>query len=180
MAKLTPYSLHSSLLHKSLHSERLQLPSPPLGLKRYFRPLQEVFDWVISSDLLPINDPDTPTLLHRSSGSPSSPDISFALSSLALSCSWEVLQNLGFDHLPILLSINLSPIFYPNERPPSFNFQKACWDDFASYFDSHCSSAEECSSLSLFSAAAFFTSLEVNAAKSSTPFGRIKRRPKAW
>ena len=38
--------------------------------------MQEVFDWVISSDLLPLNDPNTPTLLHRSSGSRSSPDIS--------------------------------------------------------------------------------------------------------
>ena len=47
---------------------------------------EEVFDWVISSDL-PLNDPGTPTLLHRSSGSRSSPDISFALSTLALSCS---------------------------------------------------------------------------------------------
>ena len=85
---------------------------------------EEVFDWVISSDLLPLNDPDTPTLLHRSSGSRSSPDISFAPSTLAFSCSWEVLQDLGSDHLPILLSIPLSPVFHPNERPPSFNFQK--------------------------------------------------------
>ena len=133
----------------------------------------KVFDWVISSDLLPLNDPDTSTLLHRSS-----PDISFAPSSLALSCSWEVLQNLGSDHLPILLSVPLSPIFRPNERPPSFNFKKARWDGFASYFDFHCPSAEEYSSLS--SAAALFTSLALNAAKSSIPFGRIKRHPKAW
>ena len=60
---------------------------------------EEVFNWVISSDLLPLNDPDTPTLLHRSSGS---------RSSLVLSCSWEVLQDLGSDHLPILLSVPLS------------------------------------------------------------------------
>ena len=66
---------------------------------------EEVFDWVISSELLPLNDPDTPTRLHRSSGSHSSPDISFSPSSLALSCSWEVLQDLGSDHLPILLSL---------------------------------------------------------------------------
>ena len=59
---------------------------------------EEVFDWVISFDLLPLNDPDTPTLLHRSS-----PDISFAPSTLAFSCSWEVLQDLGSDYLPILL-----------------------------------------------------------------------------
>ena len=64
---------------------------------------EEVFDWVISSDLLPLNDPDTPTLLHRSS-----PDISFAPSTLALSCSWEVLQDFGSDQLPILLFIPLS------------------------------------------------------------------------
>ena len=136
---------------------------------------EEVFDWVISSDLLPLNDPDTPTPIHRFS-----PEISFASSSLALSCSWEVLQDLGSDHFSILLSVPLSPVFRPNERPPSFNFQKARWDGFASYIDSHCPSAEEYSSLSLSSTAALFTSLTLNAAKSSIPFGRIKRPPKAW
>ena len=40
--------------------------------------------------------------------------------------------------------------------------------------------AEKYSSLSLSSAAALFTSLALNAAKSSIPFGRIKRPPKAW
>ena len=123
-----------------------------------------------------LNDPDTPTLLHRSSGSRSSPDISFASSTLAFSCSWEVLQDLDSDHLPILLSIPLSPVYHPNKRPPSFNFQKACWDGF----DSYCPSAEKYSSLSLSSAAALFTSLALNAAKSSIPFSRIKRPPKAW
>ena len=120
----------------------------------------------------------THTLLHRSCGSRSSPDISFAPSYLALSCSWEVLQDLGSDHLPILLFVLLSPVFCLNKHPPFFQFQKACWDDFASYFDSHCPSAEEYSSLS--SAAALFTSPALNAAKSSIPFGRIKRPPKAW
>ena len=91
-----------------------------------------------------------------------------------------MLQDLGSDHLPILLSVPLSSVYRPNKRPPSFNFQKARWDGFASYFDSHCPSAEEYSSLSLSSAAALFTSLSLNAAKSSIPFGRIKRSPKAW
>ena len=91
-----------------------------------------------------------------------------------------MLQDLSSDHLPILLSIPLSPVLRPNERPPSFNFQKARWDGFASYFDSHCPSAEEYSSLSLSSAAALFTSLALNAVKSSISFGRIKRPPLAW
>ena len=92
-----------------------------------------------------------------------------------------MLQDLSSNHLPILLSIPLSLVFCPNNRrPPPLNFQKAHWGGFASYIDSHCPSAEEYWSLSLSSAAALFTSLALNAAKSSIPFGRIKRRPKAW
>ena len=91
-----------------------------------------------------------------------------------------MLQDLGSDHLPILLSVPLSPVFRPNERLPSFNFQKARCDDFAYYFYFHCPSAEEYSSLSLSSTAAPFTFLTLNAAKSSIPFGRIKRHPTAW
>ena len=54
-------------------------------------------------------------------------------------------------------------------------------DDFASYIDSHCPSAEEYLYLSLSSAAAaLFSSLALNAAEFSIPFGRIKRHPKAW
>ena len=91
-----------------------------------------------------------------------------------------MLQDLDSDYLPILLSVPLSRAYRSNERSPSFNFQKARWDDFASYFDSYCPSAEEYSSLSLSSAAALFTSLGLNAAKSFIPFGRIKRHSQAW
>ena len=103
-----------------------------------------------------------PTLFHRFSGSRSSPEISFALSSFALSCSWEVLQNLGSDHLPILLTVPLPLVFRPDKRLPSFNFQKARWDDFVFYFDSHCPSAEEYTSLS-FLCCCSLTSLTLNA-----------------
>ena len=69
---------------------------------------EEVFDWIISSDLLPLNNSDIPTLSRRFSGSRYSSDIFFAHSSLALSCFWEVLQDLGSDHLPILLTAPFS------------------------------------------------------------------------
>ena len=85
-----------------------------------------------------------------------------------------MLQDLGSNHLPILLTVPLSLVIRPNERPRFFNFRKARWDNFAFYFDSLCSSF-----LSLSSAAAVFTSLALNAAKSSIPFGRIKR-PAWW
>ena len=78
-----------------------------------------------------------------------------------------------------IFQLFLSPQFFAPTSIP-LPFQKARWDNFAFYFDFHCSSAEEYSSLSLCSAAALFTSLALNAAKSSIPFGRIKRHPKAW
>ena len=127
---------------------------------------EEVLDWVISSDLLP-----SMTLTH--------PPFSIALLPLLLPflapgrCfrTW-VLTTYQFFYPSV------SPVFRPDERHLSFNFQKACWDDFAIYFDFHCPSAEEY--LSLSSAAALFTSLALNAAKSIIPFGCIKRPPKAW
>ena len=134
------------------------MPSPPLGLKKYFRPMWgKAFNWVISYDLLPLNEYDIPTFLYRFSGSRSFPDISFSLFSLVLSCSWEVLQNLGSDHLQILLTV-----FRPNKRLPSLNFQKARWDNFAFYFDSRGPSAEEYSPYFLSFAAVLFTSLTLN------------------
>ena len=63
-----------------------------------------------------------------------------------------VLTTYKFFHL----SLSLSPVLRPNERPPSFNFQKARWDDFVFYFDCHCPSAEEYSCLSLSSGAALY------------------------
>ena len=121
------------------------------------------FDRFTSSDLLHLIDFNIPTLLHRSSGSRFYPEIFFAHFSLALSCSSEVLQNLCSHHLPILLTVSLSPVFRPNECLPSLNFQKVRQDDFAFYFDPQCPSAEEYSSLFLSFTAVLFTSQTLNA-----------------
>ena len=155
---ILPFSTNFSILgdfncHHPLHDSNSI--SDPCG--------EKALNWVIFSDLLPLNDSDIPTLLHCSFGSRFSPNISFALFSLTLSCSWKVLQNLGSDHLPILQTVPFSLVFYPNKHLSSLNFQKACCDVCAFYFDSHCSSAEEYSSLSLFFAAVLFTSLTLNA-----------------
>ena len=142
---------------------------------------EEVFNWVISSDLLPLNDSDThthpsPSLLWQSL-------LSWYLLCSLFSCPFLLLGGAtgpGFWPPTYSSICPSSPAYRPNKRPPSFNFQKACWDGFASRFDCHCPPAEEYSSLSFSSAAALFTSLALNAAKSSIPFGHIKRFPKAW
>ena len=138
---------------------------------------EEVFDSVISSDLLPLNGPDTPTLIHRSSSIRSSPDISFAPPSLALSCSWELLQDLSSDHLPILLFVPLFPVFRPNERPSSFNFQKARWDDLSPTLTLTVLLQRN---IRLFPLLLLILPLWLECSKSSISFGRIKRHPKAW
>ena len=139
---------------------------------------EKLFDWVISSDLLPLNNPDMATLPRRFSSSRYSSDIFFAPSSLALSCSWEVIQDLGADHLPILLTVLFLCYSTPTNVPFPSILRKL--SEMIFYFDSHCPSAEKYSSLSLSSAASLFTSLTLNAPKSSISFGRIKRPPKAW
>ena len=139
---------------------------------------EEVFDWVISSDLLPLNDPDPPTLLHRSSGSRS------PLTSPLLPPLWPFLAAGGCFRTWVLITYQsfYLPLsrqsFAPTSVPLPSTFRKLA--GMTLLFDSHCPSAEEYSSFTLSSAAALFTSLALNAAKSSISFGRIKRPPKAW
>ena len=119
------FSLHSSL-QKSLHSRGLQLSSPLWDSRGTSDPRgEEVFDGSSLLTSSPLNDPDTPTLLHHSCSSCFSPNISFAPASLAFSCSWEVLQDLGSDHLPIFLSVSLYlRSFTPTSVPLLSTFRK--------------------------------------------------------
>ena len=70
--------------------------------------------------------------------------------------------------------------FAPTSVPLPSIFRKLAETILLLTFDSYCFSAEEYSSVSLSFPATLFTSLALNAAKSSIPFGRIKRHPKAW
>ena len=101
------------------------IPPNPLG--------NDLFRWITSSGLEILNDPASPTLLHHSTGSRSSPDISLAPVSLAPHCEWRTLPGLGSDHLPIEIVLPLSPVCHPNTRPPKFNYKKASWDVYQSY-----------------------------------------------
>ena len=87
------------------------IPPNPLG--------NDLFRWITSPGLEILNDPASPTLLHHSTGSRLSPDISLALASLAPHCEWRSLPGLGSDHLPIEIVLPLSPVRHPNTRPPN-------------------------------------------------------------
>jgi len=69
-----------------------------------------LFNWISSSQLDILNNPDIHTLLHHSSGSRSSPDVSLAPTHLAPTCKWRTLPGMGSDHLPIDINRQLAPI----------------------------------------------------------------------
>ena len=71
-------------------------------------------------------------------------------------------------------------LFHPTNVPLPSIFRQPAGITLPSYFDFHCPSAEKYSPLSLSSAATVFTSLALNATKSSIPFSRIKHHSKAW
>ena len=73
---------------------------------------------VISSDLLPLNDSDAFTPLHRFSVSRCPPDIFFAPSSLAPERCFRT----GSGPIPDLLTALFSPLFRPNQWLPFYNF----------------------------------------------------------
>ena len=87
------------------------IPPNPLG--------NDLFRWITSSGLEILNNPESPTLLHHSTESRSSPDISLAPASLAPHCEWRTLPGLGSDHLPIEIVLTLSPVRHPNTRTPN-------------------------------------------------------------
>ena len=76
-----------------------------------------------------------------------------------------------YSHLSLINSIS---------RPPSFNYNKARWDDYLIYIDTHCPHPSNFATLSLSKATHTFTKLLNDAATSAISFGSINRPAKAW
>ena len=122
---------------------------------------EEVFDWVISSDLLPLNDPDTPTLLLAPLLT--SPLLLLLLLFLAPGrCfrTW-VLTTYQFFYLSLSLRS-----FAPTSVPLPSIFRKLAGMGLPPTLTLTVLQQRN---------TRLFTSLTLNAAKSSIPFGCIKR-----
>ena len=70
---------------------------------------------------------DSPTRLPWNAY-PSSPDVSLASVSLITSTNWQTKTNLGSDHLPILISLQMDVTINPIQHRSSINLKKANWD----------------------------------------------------
>ena len=78
------------------------------------------------------------------------------------------------------ITIPTSSLINSFHRPPSFNYNKAHWDDYLTYIDTHCPPPSNFTTLSLSEATHTFTKLLNNAATSAISFGSINRPAKAW
>jgi ribonuclease HI len=74
------------------------------------------------------NSQSPPTLLHRSNGSTSRPDLTLVSADIRHQCRVSVLDDIGSDHRPILIEIS-APMTSKKYQliPPSWNFKKANW-----------------------------------------------------
>ena len=67
---------------------------------------KDLFDWLLSSDLLPLNNPEHHTLsCHRK---PLLTDLSLVPAQIASKCTWQTVPDLGSDYLPISIAIPTS------------------------------------------------------------------------
>ena len=72
---------------------------------------------------------DSPTRLP-SNANPSSPYVLLASASLITSTNWQTKTNLGSDHLPMLISLQMDLTINPRPHYTIFNLKKANWDRY--------------------------------------------------
>ena len=73
---------------------------------------------------------DSPTRLPCNAN-PSSLDVSLASSSLITYTNWQMKTNLGSDHLPILISLQIYVTINPIQHRSSINLKRENWDRYS-------------------------------------------------
>ncbi|XP_055924474.1 uncharacterized protein LOC129956570 [Argiope bruennichi] len=117
-----------------------------------------------------IND-GSPTHSSYSYATNEALDVSFVSADLFPKCKWEVLENIGSDHLPILIELNQSSDAKVVERK-YWNFKKANWDLYGTKIAQAFEQVTPCTELE--GQWSFFRETIISAAKAAIPRGNIK------
>ena len=111
---------------------------PKLGYSAYNPRGRNIEDIVNSSNLCLSQDSSSkPTLFHRGHGTSSKPDLTLISSDIFQSAGVTVLDDIGSDHAPILITIERKPEGKLKEpRRRYWNFRKANWNQYRAETDS--------------------------------------------
>ena len=100
---------------------------------------KDLFDWFLSSDFLSLNNPDHHNLLHRAIGTGNWKPLETALPLISLWFLPPWPTNVHDRPFRISAQITLPHILINSiSRSPSFNHNKAHWNIYLSYIDTHC------------------------------------------
>ena len=119
---------------------------------------------------------DEPTRIPFTTGSRStSPDVAFASPDISLRCDWRVFNELSSDHMPVIISLELSTAIQAKPKHTFLNYRKADWASFASLVEDGLSSFTINSFQSIDSAADALSKVFLAASARSIPSGHIRR-----
>ena len=109
--------------------------SPLWGYKSLNKRGKEIEDLCNTSNLiLKQNSKTDPTLLHRASGATSRPDLTMVSADISERCTCRVLEDIGSDHKPILITIQVHQK-NKEKRKSLWNYKKADWSAYATLTD---------------------------------------------
>ena len=93
---------------------------------------EEIDDWLIDNSMAHVNS-GIPTRVRQLGHAmvETAPGITIVHSSVASSCSWDVMETIGSDHLPIQLVIGCSGM-KEEETKRKYNFNKTDWEKYIS------------------------------------------------
>ena len=123
------------------------------------------------------DDKSKPTLFHRPSGKTFRPDHTMISADLSEHCQVEVLEDMGSDHLPILITIQTKKGTH-TKREPRWNYSKADWDTYRNKTDEKFSQIDNKQSVE--KQIEDFTASILQAAQCSIPKGTRKKHHPTW
>ena len=102
-----------------------------------------IVDYTINNSMFCCNS-GAPTRINRGTGGQSSPDVTFASSSLANKVTWTTMEDLGSDHMPIIIEVKHENTqrHAMKQRRARWKRTKADWGSFTEQIEKKLESAE--------------------------------------
>ena len=152
---------------------------PSLGYPDYNFRGNEVEELTNSTNLLMLQNKETPPSFYsRTHGTTSRPDLTFVSADLLEKTDFEVLDDVGSDHRPILTKITFSQEKSHDPKKTSWNYTKSQWSKFSKKTDERYAKIKKTDTIEQFSHG--IVTATMRSAKDCIPRGRRKKYKKHW